>query len=103
MAKLTLNRLNCIRRKDVLGKDEPSLEIDDQEVWSGKMDKGDSDTVNVDYDFTDSVVVRLRESNDGWTTVLRTWTIRNTPTKAGHSPLTATSSGYHYELFYDVD
>jgi hypothetical protein len=30
------------------------------------------------------------------------WTVSDTPTAAGNPPLTATASGYHYEVYFDV-
>jgi hypothetical protein len=61
--------------------------------------------LNYRTNFDDCVLVELKEANgagqmDG--KQLGTWTVHATPAGA-RSPLTATSSGYHYQLFYHVD
>ena len=63
MATIILNSLHCIRKQDVSGDDEPVLYIAGQEVWSGKMSKGERSTVNRSRKFDNSVVVELKEKN----------------------------------------
>jgi hypothetical protein len=107
MAQLHITELKCIRKQDVVGKDEPVIWIAGQYAWDGKIEKGelvDAD-LNLRKEFTDSVLVELKEANgagqrDG--KLLRAWTIQATP--AGpRDPLRATAAGYDYQVFYHVD
>ena len=100
MARITLNTLQCEKKQDLAGKDEPVLYIADQKVWEGKMEKGSSSPVNESRNFGKSVSVELKEKNGNTYTSLSSWTVlvhnRNNET------LTASSSGYHYELYCSV-
>jgi hypothetical protein len=102
MTKIVLDTLKCIRKLDVVGDDEPYLYIAGQQVWSGKMHKGDSDPVGVSRNFNNSVAVELKEKNNNTYKSLGSWMVNSNPTQPNNPPLTATSAGYHYELFYDV-
>jgi hypothetical protein len=42
------------------------------------------------------------QDNNNLEKSLGKWTVTSTPTVNGNPPLTATSSGYHYEVFFDV-
>lgn len=105
MAKLLLTKLHCERQQDISGQDEPVIFIGGLRVWNGKLDKGKSAYPNLSHTFEDSVLVELKENNGGNldtnNKLLGSWRIAATP----HAPstLTATSSGYHYILSYDVD
>ncbi len=100
MARITLNTLQCEKKQDLAGKDEPVLYIADQKVWEGKMEKGSSSPVNESRNFGKSVSVELKEKNGDTYKSLGSWTVlahnRNNET------LTASSAGYHYELYYSV-
>jgi hypothetical protein len=100
MAQLTLTELQCIRKQDVVGKDEPVIKIAGIEVWTGKMGKGDTDSVNRSQRFDDVVKVELLERDNKKEKLLDSWQITETPQSS--KTLTAQGSGYHYELRYDV-
>jgi hypothetical protein len=102
MATLTIDTVKCIRKQDVMGKDEPILYIAGQPVWNEKMGKGDSRSPKVSRAFSNSVIVELKEQDNNQEKSLGKWTIEDTPTIANNAPLTATSSGYHYEVHFDV-
>jgi len=101
MAKITLTKLTCERKQDVTGKDEPVLYIAGQEVWEGKMGKGDDRYPNESRNFDHSVLVELKERNNKKYKSLGSWTVRDDA--EGEKKLTASSSGYHYELWYEVE
>lgn len=101
MATITLTKLKCVRKQDITGDDEPVLYIAGQQVWEGKMGKGDSRDVNESRTFEHSVAVELKEKNNKKYKSLGSWTIRDDA--ASGKKLTASSSGYHYELTYDVE
>lgn len=96
MAKITLHKLTCERKKDIMGKDEPALLVAGQPVWNGKIERKGSEYPNESRDFTNSVLVQLTESG----TVLGSWTVSDQV--KSHDDLVATSSGYHYILDYSV-
>lgn len=96
MAKLTITKVTCLRKQELVGMDEPVLEIDGHEVWSDKMSKGDDASVNVSKTFDDSVTIQLLERDNNKDKTLNTWTVAATP--KGSRTLTATSSGYHYQV-----
>jgi hypothetical protein len=103
MASLKITSVKCIRKQDVVNKDEPVLYIGGLQVWEGKMGKGDTRTLNLTRSFSDNVLVELKEQdNNKKEKSLGRWTVSDTPTPAGNPPLTATSSGYHYEVHFDV-
>lgn len=100
MAKITLNELRCIRKQDAVGEDEPVIDIAGQEVWTGKMGKGDTDSVNVFRRFDDIVKVELKETDGKKAKLLDSWNV--TDDRQNNKTLTAQGSGYHYELTYSV-
>jgi hypothetical protein len=102
MATIKIDKVRCIRQQDITGDDEPKLYIAGQWVWDAKMDKGESEYPNVSRKFSDSVLVELKEQNNNSEKSLGKWTVNETPTVPNNPPLTATSSGYHYEVWYDV-
>jgi hypothetical protein len=101
MAKLTITKLVCERKQDVTGKDEPVIDIAGQEVWEGKMGKGDIEYPNKSRTFDNSVKVELKEKNGKNYKSLKSWTISDDI--QSETPLTASSSGYHYVLSYKVE
>jgi hypothetical protein len=102
MATLKITSLKCIRKQDVSGFDEPEIFIGGLKVWDGKIKKDQTLFPNVSRSFVDFVLVELKEQNPGGPKSLGNWNVGATPTAAGNAPLTATASGYHYQVFYDV-
>ena len=104
MAKITLTKLFCERKQDVSGDDEPVLYIAGQEVWEGKMGKDDTRYPDVARNFDHSVLVELKERNNNSYKSLGSWTVRDDADALdGIKMVTASSSGYEYRLWYDVD
>lgn len=101
MAKITVTKLRCERKQDISGDDEPILVIDDQEVWAGKMGKGDTQYPNVSHSFDQSAVVELKERDSKKDKSLGSWMIRGQA--QSETMVIATSSGYHYQLWYEVE
>jgi hypothetical protein len=101
MATLNITEVKCIRKQDVTGSDEPEIYIGGLRVWEGKMGKGDVKHPNVSRGFSDSVLLELKERNNNSVKSLGKWTISDTPT-SGTPTLTATSSGFHYEVEHTV-
>lgn len=101
MAKITLTKLHCKRKQDISGKDEPVLYIAGQEVWEGKMGKGDTrfPAGRAVRRFDHSVLVELKERDNNKYKLLDSWTIDDRPHSA---TLDASSSGFHYQLSYVV-
>lgn len=103
MASIKITTVKCVRKQDITGQDEPRLYIGGLRVWDGKMGKGDSRHPNISRSFSDNVLVELKEAdNNKKEKALGHWTVSDTPTPNGNPPLTATSSGYHYEVYFDV-
>ena len=102
MATLKITSLKCIRKQDVTGSDEPEIFIAGVKAWDGKITKDQTVHPNVSRSFKDFVLVELKEQNPGGPKLLGNWTVGATPTPAGNAPLTATASGYHYQVYYDV-
>jgi len=103
MASIKITTVKCIRKQDISGKDEPRLYIGGLQVWEAKMGKGDSLHPNLSRSFSDNVLVELKEQNNNKNEKsLGRWTVSDTPTATGNPPLTASSSGYHYEVYFDV-
>jgi hypothetical protein len=101
MATIKITTLKCIRKQDV-SKDEPKIYLGGLFAWDGKMSKGESLHPNVIRTFSDNILVELKEVNGKNEKQLGKWTVSDTTTPVGNAPLTATSSGYHYELYFDV-
>ena len=103
MSTLKITTLTCVRKQDIADDDEPVIYIAGLRVWDGKMGKGDSVHPNVSRTFSDSVLLELKEQNNNKSEKsLGKWTIEDTRTASNNAPLTATSSGYHYRVYYDV-
>jgi len=66
------------------------------------MGKGEILHPNVAHRFSGKVVVELKERDGNSVKSLGNWTVPQTPTLPNNAPLTATSSGYHYEVSFDV-
>ena len=102
MSTIKITTLKCIRRQDVSGFDEPEIHLGGLFAWDGKIGKGESLHPNCTRGFSDNIVVELREVNGNNKKQLGQWTVSDNPTPAGNAPLTATSSGFHYEVYFDV-
>jgi hypothetical protein len=103
MANIRIDHVRCIRKQDVSGSDEVEIDIDGKFFWDGKMERGELLTPNLPpRSFSGSVGVELKERDGNSVKVLGNWTVSQTPTPPNNAPLTATSSGYHYEVYYDV-
>jgi len=104
MAKLTVTKIFCERKQDVVGEDEPVLELAGKERWWDKMGNNESDSPsNLYEEFTNSISVRLIERNDNNAKkdkTLGSWTLGATP--KGSQTLTATSSGYEYRVYVTI-
>ncbi len=101
MATLRLTSLECIRKQDVTGKDEPQIKFDGDVVWNGVMGNGDTKVLSTSRSFSDSLAVALEEMNGtkgkqiGNTAIIRD---DGTPS----SPVAFKTSGAHYELHFRV-
>jgi len=103
MATIRIDSVRCLRPQDVVGEDETKLYIQGLQVWDGKMGRGETLNPNLTRQFSNTVLVELKEQNgNNNEKSLGRWTLPSTPTANGNAPLTATSSGYHYEVYYDV-
>ena len=67
------------------------------------MGKGEELRPNVERRFSGQVVVELKERDGNSVKLLHSWTIPQTPTLPNNAPLPASSSGYDYEVYYDVE
>jgi hypothetical protein len=103
MANIRIDLIRCIRKQDISGSDEIDLYIDGKWFCGGKMANGDDLRPNLpSRSFSGSVGVELTEKNGNSVKRLGYWTVGQAPTPSGNVPLPATSSGYHYEVYYDV-
>lgn len=102
MATIKITTLKCIRKQDMSGDDEPKIYLGSLFAWDGKIGKGESLHPNCTRGFSDNILVELKEVNGNREKQLGKWTVSDTPTPVGNAPLTATSSGFHYEVYYDV-
>lgn len=104
MAELQIQKLKCVKKDDVIGKDEASLQVGGVTI-SGphKLGKGDSVTLTAKRTFTGSIKVTLVDEDAGKDDTLGTVTI--TDTQAGIGTLTAFFNdlpGADYHMTYDV-
>jgi len=102
MATIRIDHVRCIRKQELVGSDEVELYIAGKRVWEGKMERGELLNPNLSRSFSGSVAVELKERDGNSVQSLGNWTLPQTPTQPNNAPLTATSSGYHYEVFFDV-
>lgn len=105
MATLKLISLECIRRHDLTGVDEPAIEFDGWRVWSGVISKGETQSLRghvAPRTFDNSVLVSLNEVSNGVThQIAYAEYVRDHPTNNGL--LVFKTSGTHYELKYKVE
>jgi hypothetical protein len=103
MANIRIDQVRCIRKQDISGSDEVEFYIDGKFFWDGKMERDEILRPNLPRrSFSGSVGVELKELDGNSVKSLGYWTVSQTPTPPNNAPLTATSSGYHYEVYYDV-
>ncbi len=104
MATLILTGLECVRKHDLAGKDEPELWNGSTMVGNWVMEKGDSEDLDERISFTSSVKLELKE--------------RGNPDRSKHdfkslgfqtftkddrgSMREFKTTGAHYKLFYSV-
>jgi hypothetical protein len=104
MAQLHIKTLKCVKKDDVIGKDEASLQVGGVTI-SGPhtLGKGDDVTLNTLRAFTGSIKVTLIEVDSGKDDDLGSVTI--TDTQAGIGNLTGffnTKTSADYHMTYDV-
>ena len=105
MATLKLTSLECIRRHDAFGSDEPRVMVNNDVAWSGSMNKGETEVLtggrSDEYQFGSTIDVWLTEWSDGQTVSIGSRaTVDNDPTNNGKAVFK--NSGTHYELEYRV-
>lgn len=100
MATLNITKLTCNRPQDVVGKDEAEVWLDGHLKWNGSMAKNQSRDMSLKQEFTDSIVIELKERNPGSFKLLGTRTVEaNNP---GSSPISFHTSGSDYSCAYKV-
>ncbi|HLT03049.1 MAG TPA: hypothetical protein VK001_12760, partial [Geminicoccaceae bacterium] len=101
MARINFTSLKCVRKQDVVGKDEAEIWIDDEKKWDGVFKKGETAVLIPLYaEFDKTVKVQVKERNPNNTKTLGTKTIY-----AGQpdpQPVHFKTSGAHYELTYSL-
>jgi hypothetical protein len=100
MATITITKLHCVRKQDVTGLDEPVIRLGGQRAWEGKLGEDDWDDPNETRTFGPSILVELEEKNGLSEKPLGSWTVSDVA--VSNKKVTASSSGFHYELFYSV-
>ncbi|MGH9270744.1 MAG: hypothetical protein ACRDZ2_05685 [Ilumatobacteraceae bacterium] len=100
MATITITKVRCRRPQDITGKDEPVIRLGGQDAWEGKLGKDESDYPNESRGFSPSILLELQERNGLGGKQLGRWTISETAVTG--KKLTASSSGFHYEVTYSV-
>lgn len=106
MSTLKLVSLQCLRRRDVTGDDEPILYVDGVQAWNGVMGKGETEVLTGNrtdpHPFSGTIYVRLGEvSNGASTTIGYAQPVTDRPTNNGLAVFK--NSGTHYELKYKVE
>jgi hypothetical protein len=104
MAELHIKTLKCVKKDDVIGKDEVRLRANGVTI-SGphKLGKGDTVALNARPPFSGSIKVTLVDEDGGKDDVLGSVTV--TETQAGLDTLTAFFNalpGADYHMTYDV-
>ncbi len=100
MATLILDKLKCKRRKDLTGKDEPSIHVGGKKVWNGVVKKDESVKIGVSVSFENSVNVVAKEwNNQKAKQIGAPATVR----ESGNPKfLTFKTSGCWYEVYFEV-
>jgi|Tabmets5t2r1_1033131.scaffolds.fasta_scaffold06108_7 hypothetical protein len=105
MATLNLTSLRCNRKRDITGKDEPRLTVNDEVVWGGggqKIEKGQTIRLGLEVDFEDVANVRLDEMNSSGDDPHQIGSTVAIRVDRPGSPVEFGTSGAHYELHYFV-
>ena len=96
--------MECKRKQDLSGEDETYLYLAGAERWSGKFEKKEKLYPNKSETFDNTILVALKERNgSGGSTnfkLLDQWTVPAKPVV--NDVLTASSSGYEYEVTITV-
>ena len=101
MATLELVTLECHRKHDITGRDEPEILVDGRTLWNGVMRKGDTaDLRPTHVSFNGHIGVTLKEVSNGKATQIGDEvTIR----ESGNPPsVNFKTSGTWYELIFRV-
>src|SRR5438552_2930137 len=101
MATLQLVTLECHRKHDITGLDEPKIIVDGTTVWNGAMSKGAKANLGPTVvHFSGRTEVRLEEESNGDATQIGDeFTVR----ESGNPPsVSFKTSGTWYELFFEV-
>ena len=101
MATLALTSLDCERKQDVTGADEPRIKVDGDVVWNGVMKKGDTQILSTRVEFDGSVAVELEEMNGSNATKIGATAIVKDNGTPG-SPVAFKTSGAYYNLHFEV-
>jgi hypothetical protein len=105
MSTLKLVSLECIRRHDVTGVDEPAIYLGNSRVWSGVISKGETESLSggrtEPYPFEGSVLVSLDEVSNGISRQIA-YAQYVSDHQTNNGELVFKNSGTHYELRYKV-
>jgi hypothetical protein len=100
MATLELVTLECHRKHDITGSDEPKITVDGVTVWNGVMSKGDKRDLHTTVRFDGHAGVTLQEVSNGKPTQIGD---EVTVRESGNPPsVNFKTSGTWYELFIQV-
>jgi hypothetical protein len=108
VAQLRLLDLACSGENDWAGSDEPYITVNGQRVWSASnVNRGDTELVDLRFDFDSSITVALREDDGGLAggdDFMGSWTV--TADQAGTGVRTVHSFTWitagNYALRYEV-
>lgn len=105
MTMINFVSLRCVRKQDMMGKDEPELLVDGTCIWNGVIKKDETlplQPLGEEFNERDAMVITLRERDERrGPKVIGTKTVR-----VGHAdlqPVDFKTSGAHYELRYTVE
>ena len=106
MSTLKLVSLQCLRRHDVMGVDEPIIYVGDVQAWNGVIGKGETEVLTGDrtdpHPFSGTIYVSLGEVSNGASTAIGyAQPVTDRPTNNGLAVFK--NSGTHDELEYEVD
>jgi len=101
MSAINLVSLKCVRKQDVVGKDEPEIWLDGKKEWNGVMKKGETKVlVPLSIEFDESIKVEIKERNPDSFKLLGTKTV--SANRSDPQPVDFKTAGAHYELTYTV-
>ena len=105
MSFLQLKSITCLKKQDLVGKDEPIINLDGVSVWSGTgFTKGTVRSLeNVEpRKFTNQIMLELVEYDRGAPEVLGEKAIDDKPEGVGVSSVEFTRLGASYKITYQV-